>query len=116
MFRILIIGGDNTDDYLYFQNRCAFYLQNKAKQREHIVVLSTGDEFVKKFTEKYHIDCEVFNCDWNTYGKNALKVRNDKILTNIDAVLYFKDNNTSNQILYDTAKGKGINCRTVECG
>ena len=78
-----------------------------------MMILTTGDENVEKFANKYHIDYQLFTCEWKKYGKNAIKERNDKILSNVDGVLYFDDGDESNKMLYASAKSKGVKCKTV---
>lgn len=113
MFRVAIIGGENTANYEYFQSKCIFYLKRKAKEGGGITILTTGDEYVERFAKRYNIDTQFFVTNWKTNGKDALKERNKELLENCDALIYFNDSIKDNQIIYDMAQKKGIQSRKV---
>ena len=89
MFNIAIIGGENTNNYKFFQEKCINLLRNKAKSGEGIRILTIGDDYVDAFANRFSIETKTYYCDWNTLGKEALKDRNRRIINDCDAVLYF---------------------------
>jgi hypothetical protein len=54
MFKVIIVGGEDTNDYKFFAKKCIFYLKNKAK--EGITILSTGDSYVNAFAKACNIE------------------------------------------------------------
>lgn len=89
MFNIAIIGGENTNNYKYFQEKCINLLRNKGKSGEGIRILSIGDEFVDFFANRFGIETKIYYCNWTDLGREALKDRNRRIINEADAVLYF---------------------------
>lgn len=90
MFRVAIVGGEGMGDYPRFKEKCIKILSNKAKEGG-IVIYTTGDRFVEAFAERYRIDTRTFYTDFKKYGKDALKVRNEEMLSDCDAVIGFDD-------------------------
>lgn len=113
MFNVAIIGGEGYENYPKFQEKCIKILKNKSKSGEGITILSTGDEIVAKFAEKFRITLRPFYCDWKSHGKNALKVRNERLLENCDAIILFDDGIKDNQIILNMAKEKKIPNRKI---
>ena len=113
MFKVAIVGGENTGNYEFFKEKCIFFLRNKAKSGGGITIYTTGDEYVNKFSARYGIDVRTFYTDWNKNGKNALKERNEKLLDTCDAMILFDNEIKSDQILFSIDKEKGIPCRKV---
>jgi hypothetical protein len=108
MFNIIVIGAEDTEDYEFVKQKLIVALQAKAKSGEGITIFTTGDSFIDQFTQRYNIDKYFFQTDWKTYGKNALKYRNEKIVENANAVYFFENNKKDSRMLYNLAKEKGI--------
>jgi hypothetical protein len=108
MFNIIVIGAEDTEDYEFVKQKLIVALQAKAKSGEGITIFTTGDSFIDQFTQRYNIDKYFFQTDWKTYGKNALKYRNEKIVENANAVYFFENNKKDSRMLYNLAKENGI--------
>lgn len=113
MFNVIIIGAEDTEDYQFFKEKTIALLKNKANSGEHIVIYTTGDEFVDVFTSRFGIDKRVFYCDWQKYGKDALKYRNEEILKDANAIIFFQNNKRDSKILFDFAVSKNIPARLI---
>lgn len=114
MFNIIVIGGEDSGNYEFFKSKMIYYLRNKAKSGEGITIFTTGDEYVDKFTKRYGIDVKFFVTDWKTYGKNALKERNEAILKDANAIVFFQNHKKDFETLYDMASKRGILSRSVD--
>lgn len=114
MFNVIVIGGEDSGNYEFFKSKMIYYLQNKAKSGERITIYTTGDEFVDTFAKRYGIDTKFFITDWKNYGKSALKERNEEMIKDANAVIFFKNGKKDFQTLYDTAIRSGILGRTVD--
>lgn len=101
MFNVIIIGGEDTLDYNFFQERCIYYLRKKAESGEGITIFTTGDDFVETFATRFHINTKTFRCDWKLNGSNAIKVRNDAIIENANAIIYFDNGKKDCECLYN---------------
>lgn len=112
MFKVAIIGGEGMGDYPRFKERCIHFLKEKAKGG--IMVYTTGDEFVEAFTERYRIDSRKFSADFQTYGRDALKVRNEEMLQDCDAVICFNDGIKDTKMILKMASEMGLPTRFVK--
>jgi len=106
MFKVAIIGGELSGDYPKFVERCTIFLKNKAK--EGIMIYSTGDKFVNEFAKKYGIITKIFYCDFQTYGRQALKVRAENLLKDCDGVIAFRRDLKDIQMIIKLAEEKKI--------
>ena len=112
MFKVIIVGGENTNDYKFFAKKCIFYLKNKAK--EGITILTTGDAYVNAFAKACNIDVKTYNTEWGSYGNNALKVRNQKMVQECDAIIIFNDGNKNNTFFQTLAVENNKPIRMVD--
>lgn len=113
MFKVAIIGGELTKDYEKFKEKCINCLRNKAKEGA-IMIYSTGDSYVKKFSSKYGIPTKIFYCDFKTYKNNALKVRAENMLFDCDAVIAFRNDLKDVQMITKLAADKGLQVRKIK--
>ena len=113
MFKVGIIGGENCESYVFFQTKCINILRNKAKQGEHIIIYTNGDNYVKKFSETFGIETFTTSCDWKRDGKDALKVFNENFLNSIDALILFDDGKANTNYLYNLATKKNLMIRKI---
>ena len=111
MFNVAIIGAEGLNDYYYCQGKCINCLKRKSEEKEPITIFSTGDSFVDLFSTKFGINVKNFYTNWRDHGKNALKVRNEEILANCNALIAFNDNRKDTKMLYDLAVERGIPVR-----
>lgn len=113
MFKVAIIGGEGTNDYEFFAQKCIYFLQNKAKEGR-IIICTTGDAFVEKFSKQYRISTEQYIANWRKYGRDALKARNEEMLSSCEAVISFNDGLKDTQMITKKAIEKGLPCRKVK--
>lgn len=113
MFKVAIIGGNGFNDYTTFVEKCVFYLKDKAKS-EGIMIYTCGDRLVDQFSKHFGIDVKFFPTNWNAYGKNALKVRNEEMLKDCNGVIHFVDGIKDTDYIAETAKERKIPCRVVK--
>jgi predicted secreted acid phosphatase len=114
MFKVAIIGGQNRNNYTEFESKCIYYLSRRAKNKEPIIILTTGDKLVEKFCQKFSIPFRYFYADFKTYKRKALNVRNEKLLSECNAVIYFNDGLKDSQDIYYLALEKGIPSRFIQ--
>lgn len=110
MFKVLIIGAQDTEDYEKFCKKTIYYLKNKKKSE--IMIYSLGDEYIDVFAKKNGVDTKFFATDWKTYGKEALKERATRVLSDCDAIIAFKTKKDT-EILLKMAQEKKIPIRRV---
>lgn len=90
----VVIGGTRTfNDYellCCFADKCLLNQKDK-----DITIISGGCRGTDKLGERYAKDrgynLEVFNADWDRYGKKAGVLRNEEMVKNADYVIAFWD-------------------------
>lgn len=110
MFKVLIIGAEEMGDYEKFSTKTIYYLKNKKKSE--IMIYSLGDEYIDFFAKKNGVDTKFFAADWKTYGKETLKERATRVLSDCDAIIAFKTKKDT-EILLKMAQEKKIPIRRV---
>jgi len=113
MFKVAIIGGENTENYQYFEYKCINMLRNKAEKKERIIIYTVGDEYVSKFTKKFGIETITIPCNWKLNGKHALNICVDEITNNIDAIIIFDDGKSNTRHFLDISKKKNLLIRKI---
>lgn len=113
MFNVAIVGADGLNNYDYCMSKTIKILSRKAKEKEGIMILSTGEDFVKKFSTKFNIDTQTYFTDFKKYGKNALKMRNIELLDNCNAIIIFNDGKKDTSVLKDMAMSRNIPLRYI---
>ena len=114
MFRVVIAGGRDFNDYKLLKTWCDYYLQNKTD----ITVISGcakgADTLGEKYAEEKHYTIDKKPADWDKYGKSAGYKRNVEMAENADGIICFwngKSKGTKHMI--DIAKEKGIPVKIV---
>ena len=114
MFRVIIAGSRNFNDFELLEKKMLYFLQNK----KDIVVLCGGargaDDLGRQFAEKHGFMVEMFPAEWKKHGKRAGVVRNRQMAAAADACVCFWDGSsrgTANMI--EEAKRAGIPLRVV---
>ena len=111
MFKVIIVGGQETENYDFFKAKCIACLKNRTQ--EGIMIYSTGDTFVDVFAKRYGINVRIFDTDWKTHGKQALKERNEMMLSDCDAVIVFRGDLKDNAYILKMASEKQIPFRNI---
>ena len=108
MFKVGIVGAEKTGTYDKFEEKCIFYLREKAE--EGLSFFTFGDEYVHKFAFKYRINVQDFKPLFRNYDNpvEALKKRNEELLSSCDALIIFSSTYKEYQILANMAAKRGI--------
>lgn len=114
MFKVIIAGGEKTNNFTLFKEKCIYYLREKGRSGEGITIYTIGDEFVKDFAAKYGISLQYFFADWKKNGKNALAIRNEDMLSKANALIAFNDESSEMEHLIHQAKNANLPVRVVE--
>lgn len=112
MFKVAIVGGENMGNYPFFERKCVNCLKNKAKT-EGVTIYTTGDAFVTHFAEKCGLATRTFYTDWKRFGHDALKARNDEMLSDCDAIIVFDDGIKDTRMILKMATDKGLPSRLI---
>ena len=91
MYKIVICGGRNFDDYELLQK----YVDQELPANIEVEIVSGGAKGADRLGERYahenHISLKIMRANWDAYGKRAGFLRNTDMAKYCDAVLAFWD-------------------------
>ena len=71
-------------------------------------------ENVDNFSVTANIDKQIYYCDWKSNGKDALKIRNDKVINDADAIIVFEDGTRDTNFFIEMSKNSNKPLRIVK--
>lgn len=112
MFKVIIAGGRDFNDYNSLNKYCSFILKNK----KNVVIISGqangADNFGEKFALEKNHNLVLFPANWDLYGKSAGYIRNEQMAKYSNALIAFwnkKSKGTKHMI--DLAKKNKLDIR-----
>lgn len=116
-YKVIIAGCRDFNDYAILKDKCEFYLQNKMRTHNVIVVsghASGADSLGEKFAQEHNLQCELHPADWERHGKAAGPIRNKEMADVSDALIAFWDGNSrGTKSMIDLAQRKGLQVAIV---
>lgn len=116
MFKVIIAGGRNFDDYNLLRTKIDLYLSKK--RPSEIEIVSGGargaDALGERFAKENSFKLTVMSADWDTFGKSAGYIRNVEMAKYADACVCFwdgKSRGTKNMI--EVAQREGLLLKVV---
>lgn len=116
MFKVIIAGGRDFNDYNLLKSKCDFYL---SKINEEIEIVCGGakgaDSLGERYAKEKGLSIRYFCADWDLYGKSAGYRRNVEMGNYADALIAFWDGKSKGtKHMIDYALMKKINVRVVK--
>ena len=117
MFKVIIAGGRDFNDYELMCKKVNRILSNK--NTSEIQIISGNARGADKLGEKYAKDNNIslmcFPADWNKYGKKAGYIRNEQMAKEADALIAFWDGKSKGtKHMIDIARSKGLLIRVIK--
>lgn len=92
MFRVIIAGGREFNNYQYLKDSMDYFLQNIDDDISVICGMARGaDTLGEKYAKENGYEVCYFPADWDKYGKAAGYIRNEEMADNADALVAFWD-------------------------
>jgi hypothetical protein len=115
MFKVIIAGGRDFNDYDLLCSKCNVILKNK-KNVEIVSGAARGaDELGEQYASEKAYDIKQFPADWDKYGKSAGYKRNKQMAEYADALIAFWDGKSrGTKHMIDLAKEKNLLVRVVK--
>ena len=117
-YRVIIAGCRNFYNYVTLKERCEYYLQNKMKTHNVIIVsghASGADSLGEKFAADHNLKCELYPADWNRHGRAAGPIRNEEMADVSDALIAFWDGKSrGTKSMIEIARRKGLQVAVVK--
>lgn len=114
MFRVIIAGSRNFNDFELLEKKMLHFLQNQ----KNVVVLCGGargaDDLGRQFAEKHGFAVEMFPADWKKFGKRAGVLRNREMARTASGCVVFWDGQSKGSAnMIEEAKRAGVPLRIV---
>ena len=94
IYRVIIAGCRDFDNYELLKEKCEYYLQNKMQTHNVIIVsghASGADTLGERFAAEHNLLCELHPADWDKHGRAAGPIRNAEMADVADALIAFWD-------------------------
>ena len=116
MFRVIIAGSRNFNDYYMLRDYVDYCLSRKVAEGEEIVILSGhcrgADLLAERFTAERKYRLEIYQAEWSRYGQAAGIRRNKQMVDVADAAIFFWDGSSRGTLsTINFAREKGIPVR-----
>lgn len=116
MFRVIIAGSRNFDDYELLKQWCDYMLQNFNPQ-DVVIVSGTArgaDTLGEQYARERGMKIDSRPANWDLYGKSAGYRRNEEMAQNADACIVFIVNNSKGSShMIDLAKKYKLKLKVV---
>lgn len=112
MFKVVIVGGESTKNYEFFEKKCIQCLKNKVKT-DTVMIYSIGDSYVERFSSRFGIDVRFFITKFKR-KPSALNRRNEEMLSDANALIAFNDKLKATTTIIEKANEKKIPSRIIE--
>lgn len=97
VFRVIIAGGRDFNDYPLLKQKCDTFLANKAKNNKIVIVSGTAkgaDRLGERYARERGYQVVRYPANWDRDGNSAGPIRNAKMAENADALIAFWDGNS----------------------
>lgn len=92
MFRVIIAGGRDFDNYELLKQRMDFLLSETAEPIQVVCGQARGaDQLGQLYAKERGYEIRYFPANWEYYGKRAGMLRNEQMAQNADALVAFWD-------------------------
>jgi hypothetical protein len=117
MFRVIVAGSRDFDDYELMSERLSFFLTSKDPREVEIVSggAKGADSLGEKFAAEHGITLKVFEADWALHGRAAGAIRNVAMAKYADALVAFWDGQSRGTAhMIKVARKRGLLVRVVQ--
>jgi len=119
MFKLIIAGGRDFDNYIMAETWFLRYLLDNGLGKESDTEIVSGaargaDKVGEMLASNYNLPCKRFPANWDLHGKSAGYKRNAEMAEYADGLLAFWDGKSKGtKHMIDLANKKGLNVKVV---
>ena len=117
IFRIIIAGGRNFNDYNLLKEKVDNIISDKRKTHQIYIVSGKArgaDSLGEKYANENGLNIMEFPADWDKHGRSAGYKRNVEMAVNADALIAFWDGESrGTKHMIDIAKEKNLLTRII---
>lgn len=114
-FKLIIAGGRDFNDYQTLKGRLDNLL--RSKNLEDIVIISGGakgaDSLGERYAKERCLRLEIYEAEWDRFGKRAGYLRNSLMADNADALVAFWNGSAGTGHMITLAEEQGLAVRVV---
>ena len=116
MFKVIIAGGRDFNNYEVLRRECNYLLSRKVPDIEVVCGDARGADLLgNKWASEYGYKVKHFPADWNAFGKSAGYRRNAEMASYADALIAFWDGQSRGTMhMINLAKDQGLNVRVLD--
>ncbi len=118
MFRVIIAGGRDFNDYPLLEHTMDRLLQNITDPVTVVCGKARGaDTLGERYAKERGFQVDYYPADWDRYGKRAGPLRNEQMAQNADALVAFWDGQSrGTKSMIDLAHLYGLKIRIKKYG
>jgi len=118
MFKVIIAGGRDFNDYELLKSKCDYYLSFVLSSGSEITIISGhargADSLGERYAKEKGYPLDVHPADWDRYGKSAGYRRNQEMVNVASAAICFWDGKSKGtKHTIDLCKEKDIPCKVI---
>lgn len=115
MFRVIIAGGRDFDDYQLLKSKMDGLLQNITDSITIVCGEAKGaDSLGRRYAEERELQIQSFPANWAEQGKAAGFIRNVEMAQNADVLVAFWDGESrGTKHMIETARKYGLQVRVI---
>lgn len=117
MFKVIIAGGRDFEDFDLLSEKCDYYFQDLDLSNIEIVsgTANGADKLGERYAYSKSITVKQFPPDWGKYGTAAGPIRNRQMASYADALIAFHTGGKGTTNMIQTARELGLAVRVVNC-
>lgn len=118
MFRVIIAGGRDFEDYTLLEQTMDRLLKNVRKDIAVVCGTARGaDTLGERYAKERGFEVRYFPAEWDKYGRSAGYRRNEQMAQNADALVAFWDGQSrGTKHMIDIANRYNLKVRVIKYG
>lgn len=116
MFKVVVAGGRDFNDYELLKETLNYLLQKKLPDVEIVSGAARGaDSLGERYAQEYNLSIHRKPADWDRYGKSAGYRRNAEMAKYADAAVCFWDGKSrGTKHMIDLAEKEGLQVKVIK--
>jgi hypothetical protein len=116
MFKLIIAGSRDFNDYEFLKTKLSFLLQYVKEEVEIVSGKAKGADLLgERFAKEHGLKIKEFPADWDNFGKRAGYIRNEDMAMYANAcVVFWKNKSKGSGHMISLAKKYNLKLRIYE--
>ena len=115
MFKVIIAGGRDFNDYDLLKKKVSKILSNKSEIEIVSGTANGADKLGERYANEFNLNLKQFPANWDKFGKRAGYLRNKDMAIYANACICFWDGQSKGtEHMINLAKSQGIPLRIIK--